>query len=607
MWGMGHSQRTTDELETHDVKAVRMMLPFLWPKADLGLRIRLVAAVMLLVTIAALNTVAPFLFSRAVDALTNETSNLAVVLPLGLILGYGLVHSMGKAMHELRFVLYGPIEQRLMRNVGLAVFRHIHDLSLHFHISRRTGQVSRIMDNGVRGIERILSSMIFMILPLLAEIFFIVGVLLNQFDGTYTTLIMGTFVLYGTALVIGSEWMRKHTRRAVIQGSAAHGQAVDSILNYETVKYFGNEEHVSDRYDTALAEVEKLTVRAMYVRSITGMIQVLILGGGLTGMVLLAGSQVAAGTITVGGFVLVNTYLLQILRPLDRMGNIYRGLKQAFTELEQMMGLLQEVPDIDDEPDAIALPAGDGHVAFRDVSFAYDVRRPVLKHLTFEMQAGETLGLVGATGAGKTTVGRLLFRFYDPTQGTVEVDGTNIHGVTLESLRAAVGVVPQDTVLFNDSLFYNIAFGKPGSSREEVERAAKLSHIDEFIASLPDGYDTVVGERGLKLSGGEKQRVAIARAILKNPRVFLFDEATSALDTKTERAIQENLREVSRGTTTIIIAHRLSTVVHADNILVIEDGEVVEHGTHDALLRDGGRYAVLWMRQQQKITLDAAD
>ena len=609
MAGLGYARHGDDDAASDDRRAMRMMLPFLWPKADPGLRVRLVGALVLLVTIAGLNTLAPYLFSRAVDWLTRSENgvNLAVALPLGLILGYGLVHSLGKALHELRFVLYGPIEQRLMRSVGLAVFRHIHELSLHYHISRRTGQVSRIMDNGTRGIERILSSMIFMILPLVAEIFFIVGVLLNQFDSLYTTLILGTFVLYGAALVVGSEWMRKHMRRAVVEGSAAHGKAVDSILNYETVKYFGNEEHVSDRYDTALAEVERLTVRAMYVRSITGMIQVLILGGGLTGMVVLAGSQVASGAITVGGFVLVNTYLLQILRPLDRMGNIYRGLKQAFTELEQMMALLREAPDIDDVPDAAELPAGDGHIAFRDVTFAYDPRRPVLKNVTFEVPAGETLGVVGATGAGKTTVGRLLFRFYDPTGGAIALDGADIHGVSLASLRAAIGVVPQDTVLFNDSLYYNIAFGRPGSSREEVERAARLSHIDEFIASLPDGYDTIVGERGLKLSGGEKQRVAIARAILKNPRVFLFDEATSALDTRTERMIQENLREVSRGTTTVIIAHRLSTVVHADQILVLDEGEVVEHGTHDALLRDGGRYAALWARQQQRIELDAAD
>lgn len=304
---------------------------------------------------------------------------------------------------------------------------------------------------------------------------------------------------------------------------------------------------------------------------------------------------------------LVNTYLLQLLRPLDRLGNIYRTLKQAFTEVEQMMGLLQEVPDIVDSPGAQPLPRGDGRVVFRGVSFAYDARRPVIRNLTFELPAGATLGLVGRSGAGKTTVGRLLFRFYDPTRGRIEIDGADVRGATLRSLRAAVGVVPQDAVLFNDTLFDNIAFGRPGCTRDDVERVARLARLDAFVAGLPDGYDTVVGERGLKLSGGEKQRVAIARAILKSPRIYLFDEATSALDTRTERQIQDNLREVSRGTTTVIIAHRLSTVVHADQILVLEDGRAVEHGSHDSLLHDGGTYAALWARQQRSFVLEAAD
>ena len=332
-----------------------------------------------------------------------------------------------------------------------------------------------------------------------------------------------------------------------------------------------------------------------------------ILGAGLTILILLAGARVTAGEISIGGLVLVNTYLLQILRPLDRMGMLYRNLKQAFTEVEQMMGLLAEEPEITDRPGAPALPAGPGAIAFRGVSFAYDARRPVLEDLSFEVAAGHTLGLVGLSGAGKTTVGRLLFRFYDPTSGAVEVDGHDIREVSVDSVRAAVGVVPQDAVLFNDSLAYNISFGDPGCTREDIERAARLAQIHDFIATLPDGYETVVGERGLKLSGGEKQRVAIARAVLKQPRIYLFDEATSALDTRTERAIQESLLRVSQGTTTVIIAHRLSSVVHADQILVIEDGRAIERGTHDSLLRDGGRYASLWAKQQQKLELDAAD
>ena len=607
MRGMGRMKPDVpDTSRPYDLKALRLMLPFVWPESDRGLRVRLVLAMCMLGAIAALNTLAPVLFAKAVDGLASGV-NLAIVLPLGLILSYGLVHSIGKAINELRWLLYSPIEQRLTRNVALTLFRHVHDLSLGFHLSRRTGQLSRIIDNGTSGLNQILASMVFMILPLVAEVGFIVAVLLWQFEPIYTAIIVGTFLLYGTALVIGSEWLRKQQRLAVVESSMAHGKAVDSILNYETVKYFGNEAHVAERYDTALAEVERLTVRAMMARSATGVIQVLILGAGLTSMVVLAGSQVTAGEVTVGGFVLVNTYLLQVLRPLDRLGNIYRGLKVAFTEVEQMMGLLQEAPEVTDTPDALVLPPGRGGIRFRDVAFSYDPRRPVLEGLSIDLAPGQTLGLVGESGAGKTTVGRLLFRFYDPNSGTVEIDGRDLKTLTVASVRGAIGVVPQDAVLFNDSIFYNISFGRPDCTEEDVRRAARLAQIDGFIDTLPDGYETVVGERGLKLSGGEKQRVAIARAILKNPRIFLFDEATSALDTRTERAIQENLREVSRGTTTVIIAHRLSTVIHADQILVLANGRVVERGTHDSLLRDGGHYAALWAKQQEKIELDAAD
>jgi ATP-binding cassette subfamily B protein len=448
---------------------------------------------------------------------------------------------------------------------------------------------------------------VFMILPLVTEIVIILVVLLAFFDFVFTAIILGTFVLYSVALVIGSEWLRKHQRKAVVESAAAHGKAVDSLLNYETVKYFGNEDFVAGRYDDSLAKVERLTIKALTSRSVTGVIQVLILGIGLTGMILLAGNRIVAGTMEVFGFVLVNMYMLQIIRPLDRVGNLYRNIKQSFVDVEQMMGLLMEEPEVSDAPDAKPLGGGEGKVEFRDVSFAYDIRRPLLDHVSFTVPAGRTIGIVGASGAGKTTLGRLLFRFYDPSSGQVLVDGADLRTVQVEALRATVGVVPQDAVLFNDSLHYNIAFGQPDATREEVEQAAKLAQIHEFSAGLPDGYDTVVGERGLKLSGGEKQRVAIARAILKNPRIFLFDEATSALDSKTEREIQKSLRGVSKDTTTLIIAHRLSTVVHADEILVLEDGKTVERGTHDALLRDGGIYATLWARQQKTLDLEAAD
>jgi len=615
--GLGRTTEDAELSQPHDIKAVRMMAPFLWPKDDMALRVRLVISISLLAATAAMNALAPVLFALAVDRLTPQEifgeegkviGVIAVtVLPLAVLLGYGAVHSFGKAMSELRWLLYGPIEQRLKRNVAMTVFRHLHELSMRFHIGRKTGALSRIMDNGTRGVDNLLMATVFMILPLVTEIVIILVVLLAFFDFVFTAIILGTFVLYSVALVIGSEWLRKHQRKAVVESAAAHGKAVDSLLNYETVKYFGNEDFVAGRYDDSLAKVERLTIKALTSRSVTGVIQVLILGIGLTGMILLAGNRIVAGTMEVFGFVLVNMYMLQIIRPLDRVGNLYRNIKQSFVDVEQMMGLLMEEPEVSDAPDAKPLGGGEGKVEFRDVSFAYDIRRPLLDHVSFTVPAGRTIGIVGASGAGKTTLGRLLFRFYDPSSGQVLVDGADLRTVQVEALRATVGVVPQDAVLFNDSLHYNIAFGHPDATQEEVEQAAKLAQIHEFSAGLPDGYDTVVGERGLKLSGGEKQRVAIARAILKNPRIFLFDEATSALDSKTEREIQKSLRSVSKDTTTLIIAHRLSTVVHADEILVLEDGKTVERGTHDALLRDGGIYATLWARQQKTLDLEAAD
>ncbi|MBT4711579.1 MAG: ABC transporter ATP-binding protein/permease [Alphaproteobacteria bacterium] len=594
-----------------------MMAPFLWPKDDIALRVRLVISISLLAATAGLNALAPVLFALAVDRLTPSeiigdggevVGVIAVtVLPLAVLLGYGAVHSFGKAMSELRWLLYGPIEQRLKRNVAMTVFRHLHELSMRFHIGRKTGALSRIMDNGTRGVDNLLMATVFMILPLVTEIVIILVVMLAFFDFVFTAIILGTFVLYTVALIIGSEWLRKHQRKAVVESAAAHGKAVDSLLNYETVKYFGNEDFVAGRYDDSLAKVERLTIKALTSRSVTGVIQVLILGLGLTGMILLAGNRIVAGSMEVFGFVLVNMYMLQIIRPLDRVGNLYRNIKQSFVDVEQMMGLLMEEPEVSDAPNATPLGGGDGKVEFRDVSFTYDVRRPLLDHVSFTVQAGRTVGIVGASGAGKTTLGRLLFRFYDPSSGQVLVDGADLRDVKVDTVRAAIGVVPQDAVLFNDSLYYNIAFGQPDATQDQVENAAKLAQINDFATGLPDGYDTVVGERGLKLSGGEKQRVAIARAILKNPRIFLFDEATSALDSKTEREIQKSLREVSKDTTTLIIAHRLSTVVHADEILVLEDGKTVERGTHDALLRDGGTYAMLWARQQKNLDLEAAD
>ncbi len=607
MRGMGRfDPETMDLARPRDIHVFRMTLPFLWPKDDWGLKGRLLATLFLLVATSVLNTLTPVVMAHVVDTLAAGPTN-ATRLTYLLLLAYGVVFTVGRVLDQWRVVLYGPLEQRLNRRMRLAALRHVHELSLRFHLTRKTGQLSRIIDNGMRGMEQILNSMVFMILPLVVELGIVISVLMGRFTPAYTGILFLTFLVYGTALVIGSEYLRKHQRAAVAESAAAHGKAVDSLLNYETVKYFGNEQYVNDRYDEALGRVEQLQLKALYSRSMTGVVQTVIQGVGLTAMVLLAGREALAGSMTVGGFVLVNSYLMQVLRPLDRMGMLYRGLKQASTDVEQMMSLLLESNEVGDSPEAKPLPAGGGAITFRDVSFAYDVRRPILEHVHFEVPAGTAIGLVGVSGSGKTTIGRLLFRFYDPTQGEIRIDGHDLRDVTVASVRAAIGVVPQDAVLFNESIAYNIAFGRPDASREDVEHAARMAQLHDFIASLPDGYDTVVGERGLKLSGGEKQRVAIARAVLKRPLIYLFDEATSALDSRTERAIQENLRDVSRGTTTVIIAHRLSTVVDADQILVLDKGHIVERGSHDSLLRDGGHYAALWLRQQQKLDLEAAD
>jgi ATP-binding cassette subfamily B protein len=570
----------------------------------MGLRVRLVASVAMLALTALLNALAPILFARAVDWLSAPGAvpggGQAGTAAIALLLAYGATLWLSKVGNELRWALYGPIEQRVQRRVGLRVFGHVHDLSLRFHLARRTGQLSRVLDNGMRSVRELLFDIVFLILPLFAEIAFICAILLDRFESAFAGITVATLSLYGVCLVLGSEFLRGHQRRATAEGAEAHGRAIDSLLNYETVKYFGNEHHVARRYDAALARVERLTVRATRWRSLTGVLQVSVLGAGLALMVALAARGVEAGTMSVGDLVLVNTYLLQLIRPLDRLGQIYRSIKQALTDLEQMMALLGERQEVSDRAGARPLPPGPGALRFERVAFAYDPRRPVLRDVSFELAPGRRLAVVGPSGAGKSTVGRLLFRFYDPSGGRVLLDGHDLRDVTQASLRAAVAVVPQDTVLFNETIRYNIAFGRPEAAPEEVEEAARLARLEDFVASLPDGYETVVGERGLKLSGGEKQRIAIARAILKRPRLFLFDEATSALDSHTERAIQESLLAVSRGTTTVVIAHRLSTVVDCDEILVLEEGRVLERGTHAALLARGGAYAALWARQQAR-------
>jgi ABC-type transport system involved in Fe-S cluster assembly fused permease/ATPase subunit len=578
-----------------DREALRRLWALFWREAEPAFRLRVAGTVLLLATSALVNALVPLLFARAVDQLTPGKA--AMLAPAAVVLAYVVAQWLAKLLSELRWALYGPIEQRTRRRLAREALEHLHALSLRFHLARRTGQISRVLDNGLNGMRELLFNAAFLILPLLAEILFVALVMLGRLDAVFAAVLLGTILLYGVAVVWGSEWLRAHQRKAVAEGATAHGKAIDSLLNYVTVKYFGNERHVAQRYDQSLALVERLTVKALVFRSLTGMLFVTILGLGMGTILLLAVGRVTRGAMTVGELVLVNTYLLQLIRPMDRLGQLYRSIKQAFVDVEQLLLLLTETPEVQDRPGAAALPKGQGEVRFDHVAFAYDPERPILEGIDFRLPAGRTLAVVGPTGAGKSTIARLLFRFYDPTEGAVLVDGHDLRDVTQASLRAAMAVVPQDAVLFNETIGYNIAFGRPEATREEIEAAARAAELHGFIAGLPDGYDTLVGERGLKLSGGEKQRVAIARAILKRPRILILDEATSALDSATEQAIQRRLRALGRGVTTLVIAHRLSTVIDADEILVLDQGRIVERGTHARLLGRDGLYADLWRRQ----------
>ena len=488
--------------------------------------------------------------------------------------------------------------QHAIRHAALATFRHLHALSLRFHLDRQTGGLSRAVERGTKGIEFLLSFVLFSIVPTLLEILLVCGILWWLFDWRFagiTLLAIGGFVAFTFRLTE----LRIAYRRAMNEAdSAANTRAIDSLLNFETVKYFGNEAHEAERYDRGLRDYERAAVRSRVSLSALNTGQAIIISTGMTAIMVLAGLGVVGGTMTVGDFVMVNAYLIQVAMPLNLLGTVYREIKQSLVDMETMFDLLDVAPEVTARPGAPPLALSGGALVFEHVDFGYDPRRPILEDVSFAVPAGKTVAIVGPSGAGKSTIGRLLFRFYDVTGGRITLDGQDLREVTPDSLRAAIGIVPQDTVLFNDTVGYNIGYGRPAAGPDEVVQAARLARIHDFVEGLPDGYETRVGERGLKLSGGEKQRVAIARTLLKQPSIFLFDEATSSLDSKTEREIQQSLREVSAERTTLVIAHRLSTVVEADEILVLEAGRIVERGRHDALLAGGGRYAEMWRRQQ---------
>jgi len=562
--------------------ALRRIAPHLWPVGEPMLRLRVVAALLLLAAAKAANVLVPIAYARAVDALAPQSGAGAVIaVPIALLVGYGLLRVMASALGELRNAVFAKVQARAGRRVALQVFRHLHALSMRFHMDRATGGLSRVIERGVRGIATSLNFLLFNIIPTIVEILFVAVILWWMFAASFALTMLGTIIAYVAFTLIFTNWRLRFRRQMNQTDEEANTKAVDSLLNYETVKYFGNEGHEARRYDESMTRYESAYVRSETTLNMLNAGQATIMAAGLTITMLLAGRGIADGSMSIGDLVMVNTYLIQLYQPLNILGFAYREIKQGLTDMEQMFALLDVPAEVRDAPDAVSLALGAGEIRFEDVRFGYRPDREILKGVSFTVPPGRMLAIVGPTGAGKSTISRLLFRFYDVTGGRVLVDGQDVRGLSQQSLRAAIGVVPQDTVLFNDTIRYNIAYGRPGASDAEIENAARLAQVHDFVMRLPDGYATRVGERGLKLSGGEKQRVAIARTILKDPRLLILDEATSALDTRTEQEIQAALRDVARNRTTLVIAHRLSTVVEADEIIVLQEGAIAERAHAD--------------------------
>jgi len=543
----------------------------------------------------------PVLYKGAVDMLSGDASDATWMLTLGavgLTVAYGMARVMNIGFQQLRDVVFALVGQRALRMLALETFTHIHRLSMRYHITRKTGGLSRIVERGVKGVEFLLRFLLFSIGPLILELLMIAVILAFVFNIWYLVVVIGTIALYTWFTFAVTEWRVKIRKEMNDQDTDANQKAIDSLLNFETVKYFGAEKREAARYDGAMEGYVAAALKTSYSLAFLNFGQAVLITAGLVIVMVLAAMGVQDGSLTVGDFVMVNAYMIQITLPLNFLGTVYREIRQSLVDMAEMFDLLEQPAEVNDKPDAPALKVTDGVVRLNDVRFGYDAERPILKGVSLEVQAGQTVAIVGPSGSGKSTIGRLLFRFYDVSGGGLSIDGQDVRDVTQESLHDAIGVVPQDTVLFNDTILYNIAYGKAGATRAQIEGAAKAAKIHDFIMELPDGYETTVGERGLKLSGGEKQRVGIARTLLKNPPILLLDEATSALDTETEADIQKSLQEMSQGRTTLTIAHRLSTIADADLIVVLENGVVVEQGTHDDLLSRDGRYASLWLRQQ---------
>ncbi|MBL4851310.1 MAG: ABC transporter ATP-binding protein/permease [Gammaproteobacteria bacterium] len=570
------------------------LLPFLWE-----FRARVILAMAFLVVAKLASVGLPLILKEIVDAL-DRSQNILIALPVGLLMGYGLVRLIAAIFGELRDLIFAKVLQRAIRRIAIKVFRHLHTLALSFHLERQTGGVSRDIERGSRGISFVLNFMLFNILPTLLEIGLVTVILLIYYDPIFAIITFVTVSIYITLTLVITEWRLKFRRTMNEMDSKANTKAIDSLINYETVKYFGNEDFESQRYDENMMVWEKAAIQSQSSLSLLNMVQGAIITIGITALLFLASDGIVKEELTLGDFVLINAYLLQLFIPLNFLGFVYREIKNSLTDMEKMFTLLNKHQEIEDKDDANDLDIANGSVAFKKINFSYQTERQILFDIDFKIPAGHTVAVVGTSGSGKSTLVRLLFRFYDVNDGAITINGQDIRHVTQHSLRNNIGIVPQDTVLFNDTIYYNIAYAKPDAERNEIFEAAKLAHIHEFIESMPDGYDTMVGERGLKLSGGEKQRVAIARTILKNPKILVFDEATSALDSKSERAIQSALTEVSTNHTTLVIAHRLSTIISANQILVMEKGRIIERGTHQQLLAMKGHYDHMWQLQQEE-------
>ena len=582
-----------------EIRVIKRVVPYLWPEGQSWVKRRVVISVVSLILAKLVAVATPIVLGAAVDNLSgvSQGSQLLLFGAGGLTIAYGLARLLDSGFQQLRDVVFAKVGQRALRQVGLETFQHIHNMSLRYHLSRKTGGLSRVMERGVKGVSFLLRFLLFSIGPLMLQLALISAALATFFDIRYLIVIAVAVVAYVWFTAVVTEWRVKIRKEMNDQDNDANQKAIDSLLNFETVKYFGAEAREADRYDSAMEGYETAALKTSYSLGFINLGQALIINTAMVVVMLMSVQGVAAGTVTVGGFVTVNAFLMQVMMPLNFLGFVYREIRQALVDMSEMFGLLEQPPEVQDQPNAPSLQVVGGSIELKDVYFSYDPERAILKGVSLKVEPGQTLAIVGPSGSGKSTIGRLLFRFYDVTQGALLVDGQDVRDVTQFSLHEAVGVVPQDTVLFNDTIYYNIAYGRANATWAQIEQAAKAAQIHDFVQSLPNGYHTTVGERGLKLSGGEKQRVGIARSLLKNPPILLLDEATSALDTETEYEIQESLIQMAQGRTVMIIAHRLSTVVHADRIVVLEQGQIVEEGSHNELLAKEGRYAHLWHLQ----------